>query len=92
MIYTDYVLTRYDADEGKVFDWKNPRYITVKNEDGVEEQKQQHLNATTLFIGDTDSIENYVEVDAEGAVTELTEREDATNEDYVAALAELGVE
>lgn len=92
MIYTDYVLTRYDADEGKVFDWKEPRYNTVKNEDGKEEKVQAHLNAATLFIGHTDSIENYIEVDAEGAVTELTALEDATNEDYVAALAELGVE
>ena len=23
----DYKLTRYDADEGKVFDWKEPRFV-----------------------------------------------------------------
>ena len=57
---TNYNLIRYDADEGKVFDWKEPRYHT--DEDG--NQIQDHLNAVTLFIGDADSIDNYIEVDA----------------------------
>lgn len=48
-------LTRYDADDGKVFDWKEPRF-----EDGV----QIHLNAKTLFVGSTDTIDNYIEVEA----------------------------
>ena len=65
----NYSLTRYDADEGKVFDWKEPRY--VKDENG--EQVQEHLNAKTLFIGHTDSITNYVEVDADGNRTELVD-------------------
>lgn len=56
----DYKLTRYDADEGKVFDWKEPRF--VKNSEG--EEVQEHLYATTLFIGSNDSIDNYVEVEA----------------------------
>lgn len=56
---TNYNLIRYDADEGKVFDWKEPRY-SIDN-DGNEYQK--HLYAKTLFIGSTDSIENYVEVE-----------------------------
>lgn len=51
-------LIRYDADEGYVFDWKEPRFI---EEDGKE--VQEHLYAKTLFIGDTDSIDNYVEVE-----------------------------
>lgn len=51
-------LIRYDADEGKVFDWAEPRYI---EEDG--EQVQEHLYAKTLFIGGNDSIDNYIEVD-----------------------------
>ena len=51
-------LVRYDADEGYVFDWKEPRYI--ENEEG--EQIQEHLYAKTLFIGHTDSIDNYIEV------------------------------
>jgi hypothetical protein len=56
---TNFNLVRYDADEGFVFDWKEPRYI--ENEDG--EQIQEHLYAKTLFIGELDSIENYVEVE-----------------------------
>ena len=52
-------LVRYDADEGKVFDWKEPRFT----EDEQGNQIQEHLYATTLFIGSTDSIDNYIEVD-----------------------------
>lgn len=51
-------LIRYDADEGKVFDWAQPRYI----EDENGEQVQEHLYAKTLFIGGNDSIDNYIEV------------------------------
>lgn len=84
---TNFNLTRYDADEGKVFDWKEPRY--THDDEGNE--VQEHLNAKTLFIGITDSIENYIEVDEAGNITELTTPEYATNADYEAALAELGV-
>ena len=55
-----YDLTRYDADEGKVFDWKEPRFIEVKEGEKV----QEHLYVKTLFIGSNDSIENYIEVEA----------------------------
>lgn len=94
MKYSDFVLTRYDADEGKVFDWKEPRFEDVIGEDGkpTGEQTQVYLNVKTLFIGGTDSILNYIEVDENGNTTELNEPEDATNADYIAALAELGVE
>lgn len=88
MISSNYSLTRYDADEGKVFDWKEPRF----NEDENGNQVQEHLNAKTLFLGHTDSITNYVEVDADGNITELQEPEIATEADYTKALAELGVE
>ena len=84
---TDFKLVRYDADEGYVFDWKEPRYET--DEEGNE--VQQHLNVKTLFIGHTDSITNYVEVDGAGNITELTEPEFATEADYQQALAKLGV-
>jgi hypothetical protein len=67
----NYALTRYDADEGKLFDWKEPRYT----EDENGEQIQEHLMVKTLFIGGTDSILNYVEVDANGVITELEEPE-----------------
>ena len=53
-------LVRYDADEGKVFDWAEPRFV----EDAEGNQIQEHLYAVTLFIGGNDSIMNYVEVDA----------------------------
>ena len=87
MISKNFVLTRYDADEGKVFDWKEPHY----NEDEEGNEVQQHLNVKTLFIGHTDTITNYVEVDGAGNITELTEPEFATEADYQQALAKLGV-
>lgn len=60
-------LVRYDADEGKVFDWAEPRYTDVPNdfdnpENGTHKE-QEHLYAKTLFIGGNDSIDNYIEVD-----------------------------
>lgn len=51
-------LVRYDADEGMVFDWKEPRFI----EDAEGNKVQEHLYAKTLFIGGNDSIDNYIEV------------------------------
>ena len=53
-------LIRYDADENKVFDWKESHFI----EDEEGNQIQEHLYVKTLFIGGNDSIENYIEVDA----------------------------
>ena len=60
-------LVRYDADEGKVFDWAEARYIEVEDERGRVTQIQEHLYVTTLFIGANDSIDNYIEVDAPAA-------------------------
>ena len=57
---TNFKLIRYDADDGYVFDWAEPRYT----EDENGEQVQEHLYAKTLFIGGNDSIDNYVEVEA----------------------------
>lgn len=62
-----FVLQRFDADDGMVFDWKEPRYNTVvETVDGeeIEKQVQTHLYAKTLFIGVGDSIDNYIEVAA----------------------------
>lgn len=85
-------LVRYDAEDGSVFDWKEPHIIEELDEQGnVINTITEHLNATTLFIGGNDSITNYVEVDANGNITELAPTE-ATESDYIAALAELGVE
>ena len=88
MISSNYSLTRYDSSPNCVFDWKEPRF----NEDENGNQVQQHLNAKTLFLGHTDSITNYVEVDEAGNITELAEPEIATEADYTKALAELGVQ
>lgn len=57
---TSFELKRYDADEGKVFDWAEARF--TKDEDGND--IQEHLYAKTLFIGANDSIDNYVEIEA----------------------------
>ena len=59
MKQTKFNLVRYDADEGKVFDWKEPRFV----EDAEGNKTEEHLYVKTLFIGETDSIENYVEVE-----------------------------
>lgn len=56
---TNFNIVRYDADEGKVFDWKEHRFT----EDENGEQVQEHLYVKTLFIGGTDSIDNYIEVE-----------------------------
>lgn len=56
---TNFALVRYDADEGKVFDWAEARFV----EDAEGNQVQEHLYAKTLFIGGNDSISNYIEVD-----------------------------
>ena len=61
---TSYVLIRYDADDNKVFDWKEPRYIDIFDDNGnVINQEQEHLYAKTLFIGESDDINNYIEID-----------------------------
>ena len=54
-------LVRYDADEGKVFDWKNLEEHQYEDKEG--NIIQEHLYAKTLFIGENDSIDNYVEVE-----------------------------
>ena len=62
-------LIRYDADDGYVFDWKEPRFIyepidTEHPELGEKQVGQEHLYAKTLFIGGNDTIDNYIEVQA----------------------------
>lgn len=63
---TSFALVRYDADEGFVFDWAEPRFIDEIDEETHEptgEKIQEHLYVKTLFIGGNDSIENYIEVE-----------------------------
>ena len=61
---TNFNLIRYDADDNKVFDWKEPRFIDEQDEQGNIIKVQEHLYVKTLFIGANDSIENYIEVAA----------------------------
>lgn len=56
---TNFNLVKYEADEGYVFDWKEPRYM----EDENGNQIQEHLYAKVLFIGGNDTINNYIEVE-----------------------------
>ena len=56
-------IVRYDADNGMVFDWKEPRYKEELDEKENPIQVQEHLYAKTLFIGPNDSIDNYIEVE-----------------------------
>lgn len=60
---TSFSLTRYDADEGFVFDWKNLAEHQIEDENG--DIIQEHLYVKTLFIGANDSIDNYLEVEVE---------------------------
>ncbi len=61
---TNYNITKYEADEGKVFDWATPRTVAIRDTKGNKiSEKEEHLYAKILFIGNNDSIENYIEVD-----------------------------
>lgn len=55
----NFSLIRYDADDGMVFDWVEPRFIEDENGNKI----QEHLYVKTLFIGSHDNINNYVEVE-----------------------------
>lgn len=61
---TNFNIIRYDADEGMVFDWKEPRFIEVFADGESKGEQQEHLYAKTVFIGGNDSIDNYIEVPA----------------------------
>ena len=65
---TSYNVIKIVADEGKVFDWKKPRYKQepVDANDlskGTKDGEQEHLYAKTLWLAVTDSVDNYIEVD-----------------------------
>lgn len=62
MKQTQFKLTRYDADEGYVFDWLEPRFVEEVDENGRVIEVQEHLYVKTLFIGSNDDIANYIEV------------------------------
>lgn len=53
----------YEAPTGKVYDYASPRIITITNDAGDSEQKEEHLYVKYLFLGPKDSIDNYKIVD-----------------------------
>lgn len=55
---------RFEAPEGKVYDWAEPHIATIIDEQGNKTEEQEHLYANILFLGKFDSIENYILVDA----------------------------
>ena len=57
----EYTAQRYDADEGRVFDWVDLEAHQYEDEEG--NKIQEHLYVKTLFIGINDNIENYVEIE-----------------------------
>lgn len=57
----NFTLQKFEADEGKVFDWKNLSEHVMIDAEGNE--TQEHLYVKTLFLASTDSIDNYIEID-----------------------------
>ena len=53
---------KYEASEGKVFDWKNLEEHKHYDEE-THEWIQEHLYVKILYLGKFDSIDNYIEVD-----------------------------
>ena len=60
MTSKNFNVVRYDADEGKVFDWA----VEHKDVDEEGNERINHLYSKTLFVAPNDDINNYVEVDA----------------------------
>lgn len=57
----DFKLVKYEADEGKTFDWKDlDAHKTIDNQGN---EIQEHLYTEILFLAEDDSIDNYVEID-----------------------------
>jgi hypothetical protein len=57
-------MVKYIADDDKVFDWADLHSHLV--EDAAGNTTQQHLYASALYIGSSDNIANYREVDRYG--------------------------
>lgn len=62
MIVSQKGMTNYVAPDGHVFDYKEPRLITIKELDGSTTVKEDHLYAKYLTLGRFDSIDNYIVV------------------------------
>jgi hypothetical protein len=57
---------KFEAPEGKVYDWAEPHTATIIDEEGNKTEEQEHLYANVLFLSKFDTIENYKLVDAPG--------------------------
>ena len=64
------MIKKYVANEGFLFDWKEPRFIGEG-----EDREEEHLYASILFLNDNDSIENYIQVEEGLAIKYYTNRE-----------------
>ena len=49
----------YTAPDGYVYDWAKPRIATIVNQDGVEENRTEHLYVKYLYLGSMDDIKDY---------------------------------
>lgn len=54
---------KFEAPEGKVYDWAEPHIATIIDEKGNKTEEQEHLYANVLFLSKFDTIENYKLVD-----------------------------
>lgn len=62
---SNYTLIKLEAEEGKVFDWKDLSAHTHEETDpetGEITVVQDHLYAKIIYLGVGDSADNYVEV------------------------------
>ena len=57
-------ISKFEAPEGKVYDWANLHVTTIIDKDGNKHEEQEHLYAKFLFLGTFDTIDNYILVDA----------------------------
>ena len=64
------MIKKYVADEGFLFDWKEPRFVGE-----AEDREEEHLYASILFLNDNDSIENYIQVEEGLAIKYYANRE-----------------
>ena len=53
------MVNKYVANNGFLFDWKEPRF------NGDE---QEHLYVSVIFLGPNDSIDNYIQVEESLAI------------------------
>ena len=53
------IKNKHIANDGFLFDWKEPRFY---------EDKQEYLYVSVLYLGDNDSIDNYIQVEESDSI------------------------